>query len=837
MSLRPAWARFRSNRPAMFGLTLVAMTLAVAFVLPWLWPHAPDASHFELPSGPLGGPPPPSPSHPLGTDALHRDLVARVASGGSLSLSIAFAATALALVIGTLFGVVAGLSRETRFGWLDAAILRLIEVTLALPYLLVVTAIGVLLDRATPGTIALILGSTGWVGLARLVRGRTLELAASDHVLAAHALGVPLPLMVWRHIFPGLAGLLLVLGSQAIGQMVLAEAVLGYLTVGVGPPRASWGRMLQESEPYLGLHPLLVGAPAFAVVLTVFGFARVADGVAEALSPRGTPWRPSRIPIDLLFLGALVALVVGFSGPTALAPPLERRASNDRILRLATAHTVGALDPALAYDELTLGIDELVHARLFRVAADGTLEGDLAESIRSDDTGTRFEVRLREGVRFHDGKTVEARDVKRSLERALHPDTPCPSAAVYASIVGFEAYRSRASPQLEGIIVQDRRTLAFALTVPNAAFPASLTLGFAAPVCDDGRDHAEPTGAPPCGAGPFQLAHRDEGRIELVRFERGQGPRQPTLHGLTLELGIPVRTQRYRFERGELDVLTEVSGVDGQRFDADPRWRDQFGWGSRPSIEGVYLNTRVPPFDNRHVRRAVAFALDPDVLRRLRPGVAAIDRILLPGLPRPRDVAGRRHDLDAALEEMRLAGFPYDPSTGTGGYPGPIRYMTIAASFDQAASEVYLQQLARIGLRITIEPVTYPTWLATIGTSRAPAMGWRGWVPDFPDPAGVVDPLLLTSALAATPTQNASFFSNPVVDRLADEARREPRRARRLELYAAIEDIVRDEAPWIPVYTSRIFAAWHATVTGVRFNATGRIELAEVGLRDDGAPR
>lgn len=830
MTLRRSWRYFRGDSPALFGLLLVCVTLSFAVLAPVIWPHSPYESDFALPSSPLGGPPGPSLAHPLGTDALFRDLLARLASGASLSLGVAFAATAMAVTLGACVGLVAGMSWGTRLGWLDSALVRVIELALAFPYLLLITAVGVVLERATPTAIALLLGVTGWVGLARLVRTKTIELRASDHLLAARALGVPVSRLVWRHVLPSLRGVLLVVGSQSIGTMILAEAVLGYLTIGVGPPRASWGRMLQEAEPYLGVHPLLVAAPAFAILVAVFGFSRLADGFANATSTRAPAVSRSRVPVDLLVLAALLVAALGFSGNTELPPPLSERDNRDGVLRIATAHAVGPLDPALAYDELTLGVDELVHARLFRHEPDGTLVGELAESLVSTEGGLKLVVTLREAMKFHDGARLDAASVKRSLERALHPDTPCPAAEAFARIRGFERFRERQAPALEGLRVDGERTLVVELSEADPAFPSLLTLGFAAPVCDDRRSRADAGAPPPCGAGPFRLVRRDDERIELARFE-GYGAREEGApERLVLRLGLPARTQRYLFERGELDVLTEVSGVDAQRFDADPRWKDNMGWATRPSIEGVYLDTHAAPFDNRHLRRAVAFALNPEELSRARPSVAAIDRILPRGIPRPASVEGRRHDLRAALREMELAGYPFDPESKRGGYPYPVRYLTVGSSFDQAAAEIYVQQLAKIGLVVEIDAVPYATWLATVGTGSAPPMGWRGWIPDFPDPAGVVDPLLLSSALGVDQTQNVSFYTNAEVDRLAAEARREPDESRRMRHYAAIEEIVREEAPWIPCYTSRSFAAWHGFVREVRFDPTGRVRLDGVRL-------
>src|SRR5690606_16116151 len=137
-----------------------------------------------------------------------------------------------------------------------------------------------------PAMIVLVLGATGWAGIARLARARTLGVAGEDYVLAARALGASSLRVVGRHVLPALAPTLLVIGSHAAGQMILAEAVLSYLTVGVEPPHPSWGRMLHEAESYLTVAPWLLAAPGLAILLAVLGFTRVGDGLRDALDVR-----------------------------------------------------------------------------------------------------------------------------------------------------------------------------------------------------------------------------------------------------------------------------------------------------------------------------------------------------------------------------------------------------------------------------------------------------------------------------------------------------------------------------------------------------------------------
>lgn len=827
---RVAWRRFRANRPATFGLGLTVAIVAFAALVPAAWPCSPNVSDFTLPPSAIGGPPAPTFDHPLGADPLYRDLLARLAAGARLSLVIALVAALLAMSLGISVGVTAALAARSRQRWLDVVLQRAIEVALAFPYLLLVTAIGVALDRAGPLAIAATLGATGWIGLARLVREKTLRLLDSDHVLAARALGVPPLEVVRRHVLPGLRGMLLVVGSQSLGQMVLAEAVLGYLTVGVGPPQASLGRMLQEAEHYLGAQPLLVGAPALAIVLTVFGLARVADGLSEALESRSRATRAT-FPADALVLAGLVAVVVGFARPEPLFTPTASGYPQAGVLRIASAGTPAAIDPALANDGLTLAIDELVHGRLLARAPDGTLRGGLAERYSIEDEGRRVTLTLRTTARFHEGTPVTAADVKRSLERALHPRTPSPWASLFDGLVGFAEFRAGTADGIAGISVSSEHDVVFSLSRRDATFPSLLSLGVAAPVCRDAGHHADPTAPSPCGAGPYRLAHRDEERVVLERRDGHPDGSAEQAARIEWLLGVPARTQLYRFERGELDLLTDISGIDAQRFQADPRWAPLVSWLDRPVVEGVFLNTTVPPFDNPHVRRAVSLALDASPLARLKPSLAAATRIFPPGIARPLDGPDRRHDLAAALEEMRLAGFPFDSQRAVGGYPHAIDYVTVPSSLDQAVAEVYQQELAKIGLDVRIRLLSFASYLAEIRRPGACAMGWRAWQPDFPEPAAIIDPLLTSDALSSTPTQNVSFYSNPRVDALAKVAREEPDDQRRLALYAEAEAAIARDAPWIPVYSNRGFVVRQPWIASVPATADGRVALDAVPLR------
>jgi ABC-type transport system substrate-binding protein len=587
--------------------------------------------------------------------------------------------------------------------------------------------------------------------------------------------------------------------------MILAEAVLGYLTVGVPPPQATWGRMLHEAEHFLGIQPLLVAAPGLCILLAVLGFTRLGEGLREALEPAAAAAPPGRWrwAADAVIVGAAV-LLVATSSPDALPAP-GARGSPPRTLRVASTAAVTQLDPAIAYDEAARAVNDLVLATLVAWDDHGSLVPELAERMAVEDGGKRLRFVLRPGLRFHDGSPLLAADVKRSLERTLHPRSPCPFASRYAGIVGFADFQSGKSPELAGVRVDGELALSIELGKADAAFPALLALGFAAPVCASMGTVADRKAAlPPCAAGPFQVTELVRGERVLVRrFDGYVFADRVQLEGVEWQLDVPARAQRYRFEAGELDLVTELHGVDTARFAADPRWEGHRHWAPRLIMQGIFMNVERRPFDDRHVRRAVALAVDGAALALLRPDVEDLGRLVPPAVPSAGTEPLRRPDLAAALREMELAGLTYDPATDRGGWPEPIDYLTVPDTFEQSAAEVFRQQLARIGLRVRLRTVSWAALLAFAGKRGEAQMGWRGWGADYPDPATFFEPLVTTAAIQATGSQNASFYSNAELDRIVDSARHETDLATRAALYDQAERIVHEEAPLVPVYTTR----------------------------------
>jgi peptide/nickel transport system permease protein len=223
------------------------------------------------------------PRHPLGTDQLGRDVLARLAYGTRLSLMIALLAVAISGVLGVVVGLYAGF----RGGWIERIVMRASDIQLAFPFILfailVVGALG-------PGTrnVVLVLGFSGWVLYARVVRGDVLRLRELEYVLSARAVGVRERGIIFRHILPNALPPVIVIATSATAQMVISEAALSFLGVGVQPPDPSLGTMLSDGREYLTIDPWLATIPGVTIMVTVLGINLLGDWLRDVLDPKMT---------------------------------------------------------------------------------------------------------------------------------------------------------------------------------------------------------------------------------------------------------------------------------------------------------------------------------------------------------------------------------------------------------------------------------------------------------------------------------------------------------------------------------------------------------------------
>ena len=268
----------RRDRRMQLGLLLVGGLVLLAALAPLISPHDP-AAQVDLVGQRYA---PPSLAHPFGTDFYSRDLLSRVLHGSRISLSVAGLAVFLSVTLGTALGLVAGMAPR----WVDAVVMRLVDAALAVPRIfLVLVVVGLWSDIGLVGLV-LILGLTSWFDTTRLVRAEVLSLRSREFIHAARALGFGTARIMGRHLLPNVAAPIIVAATLGIGQMILLEAGLSYLSVGVRPPTPSWGQMIAEGQTAMQTAPWVAVFPGLAIVLTVLGFGLIGDGLRRALDPR-----------------------------------------------------------------------------------------------------------------------------------------------------------------------------------------------------------------------------------------------------------------------------------------------------------------------------------------------------------------------------------------------------------------------------------------------------------------------------------------------------------------------------------------------------------------------
>lgn len=269
--LRRLW-----DRPlARVGFLALAATAALALLVPWWSAVDPAAQALER------GLAPPSMAHPLGTDTLGRDLLIRIVYGARISLSIALLAVGLAVTIGSVLGAVAGLLG----GWVDAVVMRSVDVVLAFPRLVLLLVIAGLFESSIL-LLVLVLGLTQWPATTRLVRAEVVSLRERDFVVAARALGFSRRRIVLRHLIPNALAPVLVTATLGVGDTIVLEAGLSFLGVGLDPEIPSWGTMLADGRRFM-LDAWWVGVfPGVAIVVVVVALNLVGDALRDVLDPR-----------------------------------------------------------------------------------------------------------------------------------------------------------------------------------------------------------------------------------------------------------------------------------------------------------------------------------------------------------------------------------------------------------------------------------------------------------------------------------------------------------------------------------------------------------------------
>jgi oligopeptide transport system permease protein len=279
---KDGWRRLLRNRLAVFGGVVVILIVAASLLgalslwFPQLLPYTYDQINLELANRP------PSVSHWLGTDSLGRDVAVRLLVGGAISLTVGLVATAVSFVIGVAYGAIAGYVG----GRLDSLMMRLVDIIYSLPYIFIVVVLVSVLEKRNFFMLFAAIGAVSWLTMARIVRGQVLSLKNQEFVEAARSIGVSRAAIIFRHLVPNTLGPVIVYTTLTIPSVMLQEAFLSFLGLGVPPPYSSWGTMVEDGRGAMAIFPWQLLAPAVALAVTLFSLNFLGDGLRDALDPQ-----------------------------------------------------------------------------------------------------------------------------------------------------------------------------------------------------------------------------------------------------------------------------------------------------------------------------------------------------------------------------------------------------------------------------------------------------------------------------------------------------------------------------------------------------------------------
>ena len=272
-----AWIRLSKNKLAVFGGGVLLFMILVAFLTPWIAPYSYETQNLDL------GATPPSAAHWLGTDIFGRDLLTQIMYGGRISLAVGFIATAVALLIGVTWGAIAGYVG----GRVDAVMMRLVDILYALPFMIFIVLLMVVFGRNIL-LLFLAIGAVEWLTMARIMRSQVQSLRQQEFVEAAVSVGLSPAAIIRKHVVPNALGPIIVYTTLTIPSVMLLEAFLSFLGLGIQPPATSWGLLISYGAETMEEYPWLLIFPGCALTLTLFSLNFLGDGLRDALDVRGS---------------------------------------------------------------------------------------------------------------------------------------------------------------------------------------------------------------------------------------------------------------------------------------------------------------------------------------------------------------------------------------------------------------------------------------------------------------------------------------------------------------------------------------------------------------------
>ncbi|WP_246811391.1 ABC transporter substrate-binding protein [Mesorhizobium sp. AA22] len=477
---------------------------------------------------------------------------------------------------------------------------------------------------------------------------------------------------------------------------------------------------------------------------------------------------------------------------------------------------VATLDPAIGYDWQNWSMIKSLFDGLMDYEPGTTnLRPDLAESYEIAPDGKSFTFKLRQGVKFHNGREMTADDVKYSLDRVANPKTQSPGAGFFGSIKGHEDVAAGKAESLAGVTVVDPYTVKFELTRPDATFLHVMAINFSHVVPkEEVEKYGADFGKHPVGTGAFKLAEWTLG--QRVVFERNPDywhKGLPHLDKVSFEIGQEPIVALLRLQKGEIDIPGD--GIPPAKFQevmADPEQKARVVEGGQLHTGYITMNTTMAPFDNVKVRQAVNMAINKDRIVQL-----INNRAVPANQPLPPSMPGY---------DKEFKGYPYDVAKAKAllaeaGHPDGFDTQLFAMNTDPnpRIAQAIQQDLAAIGIKASIQSLAQANVIAAGGDKAGAPMIWSGgmaWIADFPDPSNFYGPIL-GCAGAVPGGWNWSWYCNKDLDAKAAEADSivDPAKSgERAKMWSAIYGKIMEDAPWAPVFNEQRFTMKSARMGG-----------------------
>ncbi|HJT13575.1 MAG TPA: ABC transporter substrate-binding protein [Dongiaceae bacterium] len=474
------------------------------------------------------------------------------------------------------------------------------------------------------------------------------------------------------------------------------------------------------------------------------------------------------------------------------------------------------LDPAIGYDWKNWSVIKSVFDGLMDYKPGTTeLVPDLAESYEVSDDGLTYTFKLRQGVKFHNGREMTAADVKYSLERACNPATQSPGAGYYGALKGFDDFQGGKAKDLAGVQAVDDHTVKIELSRPDSTLLHLMALNFSFVVPKEVVEAEGPDfGHKPVGTGAFKVAEWTSGQsIVLERnadyFKQGT----PKLDKITFQIGQEPVVNLLRLQKGEIDIPGD--GVPPAKFTEvmnDPKWKENVIVAEQLQTGYVTMNVNIKPFDNVAVRQAVNMAINKDrIVQIINNRAVPANQPLPPAMPGyDKSFKGYTYDVEGAKAKLKEAGLE-------GGFETDL-YVANTDPQPRIAQAIQ-QDLAAIGIKANLQNLDQGNVIAAGGKKDGAPMIWSGgmaWIADFPDPSNFYT-VILGCGGAVEGGWNWAWYCNEDLDKRAEEANAMTNPADADKRAAAWGKIFTDlmaDAPWAPVFNEKAYVIHSARIAG-----------------------